>query len=245
MRTILKNLNIILVCLFVAGCSDVQQLNMYLSQKKVAKNIFDKNISGAQDISIQSLAVQPDSAEALMNLGLTFELQKKNTEALSTYTTVEKNAKNEQFKFFAHFNKGQLLGQTSQIDEALDQYQAALKYNPNSLEVKTNIELLIKKQQQQQSSESKDKKDGEGKEPKDQEKDKDKDKDKDQNDKEQKKDPKQVQPSAKYKPRPFNGEQLNEEQVKKILGELKRQEQKIRDQYQNQEVKELPRAKDW
>lgn len=239
----IKFIHFLILILGLTGCNDVRQLQMFLAQKKVSKNFADKNISGAQEISVKSLAVQPNSQESLMNLGLSFELQKKNIEALSTYSAVEKNTKSDEYKFYSHFNRGQLQGQLSKIDEALEQYQLALKYNPTSIEVKTNIELLIKKQQQQQQQQDSEKKD-EGGEGNDQKEQKDQ-KEQDEKENEQKKDPQQVKQSAKYKPRPFNGEQLSEDQVKKILGELKRQEQKIRDQYQNQEVKELPRAKDW
>jgi tetratricopeptide (TPR) repeat protein len=95
------------------------------------------------------------------------------------------------------------------------------------------------------------------KEPKkDQDKEGDKDKDKDKNKKDQPKDqnsqdqknqdqPKTPQKSEKYKPRPFKGNTLNESDVKKILGEIRQQEQKIRAEFNRKDVKEQPRDKDW
>ncbi len=109
------------------------------------------------------------------------------------------------------------------------------------------------------SSDGKDKKDKkDDKDDKDKDKDKDqkdKDKDKDQKDKDsdkddkdqgnKKKDGRQFKPNKKYKPRPYSGENLSEGDVKKILGELKQQEQRIRAEYYNKEVKEKPNGKDW
>lgn len=114
-----------------------------------------------------------------------------------------------------------------------------------------------------QSKDKKDSKDGKGdqkdkdkkeqdkkdQEKKDQEK-KEKDKKDGEDDKDKKEDqpkdkPKQAEQSAKYKPRPFQGDQLSEGDVKKILGELKNQEQKIRANFEKKERKENKNEKDW
>ena len=61
-----------------------------------------------------------------------------------------------------------------------------------------------------------------------------------------KKDQKQgYEPNAKYKPRPFQGEELSEGDVKKILGELKNQEQRISANFEKKERKEKKNDKDW
>ena len=57
--------------------------------------------------------------------------------------------------------------------------------------------------------------------------------------------PQDVKQSPKYKPRPFQGDQLSEGDVKKILGELRSQEQKIRANYDKKERKEKKNDKDW
>lgn len=107
----------------------------------------------------------------------------------------------------------------------------------------------------QNSPENKDQKGDEKKDQKDQQGDKDKeqeeqnkdDQGKDQQDKEQESQgDKQRESSAKYKPRPFQGEQLSEGDVKKILGELRNQEQKIRANFEKKEKgKPGKNEKDW
>lgn len=54
-----------------------------------------------------------------------------------------------------------------------------------------------------------------------------------------------MQSSPKYQPRPFKGDELSEGDVKKILGELRNQEQKIRANFDKRERKENRNEKDW
>jgi Ca-activated chloride channel family protein len=182
--------------------------------------------------------------------------------AVQSYKEAERLAgieKNPQVLFMARFNLGQLYGKAKKYDEALNSYQKALELAPTSKEVKTNIELLIQQQQQggqggddKKDQENKDQKDQKDKDKKDQDKkdqDKDKkdqpDKDKDKDKKDKEKEDKKYKENAKYKPRPFEGKDLSEADVKKILGELKQQEQKIRAEFNRKEQKEQPRDKDW
>ena len=126
------------------------------------------------------------------------------------------------------------------VPSILALYQKALEVVPTSNETKTSIELLTQNQQGQGGG-------GDSKDQKDQQnQNQDQQDQKDQKDQEKKEDqPKQVQQSPKYKPRPFQGKELSEMDVKKILGELKQQEEKIRAEYNRKEMKEQPRDKDW
>jgi hypothetical protein len=126
-------------------------------------------------------------------------------------------------------------------------YQKALEIIPSSNEVKTNIELLIQQQQGQSGGEGQQNQPQQGDQQQNQDQKNQEGKDqKDQKDQEQdQKEGKQKQQSQKYKPRPFNGKELSEGDVKKILGELKQQEEKIRAEYNRKDVKEQPRDKDW
>jgi hypothetical protein len=122
---------------------------------------------------------------------------------------------------------------------------------PSSKEVKINIELLIQSQQKSGKSDDKDNKDKKDSKDKDkngkdqQPKEGDGKEDKENKDGKDDKVDKKYKDSAKYKPRPFDGKDLNEGDVKKILGEIKQQESKIRAEYNRKEMKERPRDKDW
>lgn len=220
-----------------------------------------QNYAAAFDSYIKTLEFDPFSAETHLDLGLTYEGQQQPEKAAPSYENALKYAKNDDVKFMAYFNQAQLLGKDKKVDEALELYQKALGIEPASKETKHNIELLIQTQQQDQKGGGDDKKDQKDQKDKQDQQDKQDQKDnkdkKDQKDnKDQKKDdkdgkdkkkeqPQQYGKNQKYQPRPFKGQELSEGDVKKILGEIKQQEQKIRSEYNRKEVKEQPRDKDW
>jgi len=221
-----------------------------------------ENFSLAFDNYIKTLELDPFSAETHLNLGLTYESQQQMDKVMPSYVNAEKYAQNDEMKFMAYFNQAQLLGKEKKVDEALELYQKALTMDPTSKETKHNIELLIQTKQQEQKGggESKDqdnkdqdKKDQQDKQDQKDKKDQDK-KDQDKKDQEQdpkdgkdkkKDEPREYKKNGKPQPRPFKGKELSEGDVKKILGEIKQQEQKIRSEYNRKEVKEQPRGKDW
>jgi tetratricopeptide (TPR) repeat protein len=215
-----------------------------------------QNYTSAFDAYVKTLEYEPFAPEIHLDLGLSYEGQQQPEKALPSYQNALKYAKNDEMKFVSLFNQAQLSGKAKKVDEALELYQKALAFDPTSKEVKTNIELLIQMQQQQQKGgkddkdkkqdqkDDKDQKDNkDNKDQKDQKDDKgNEDKDKDKKDKNEKP---QYNQNQKYKPRPFKGQELSEGDVKKILGEIKQQEQKIRSEYNRKELKEQPRDKDW
>lgn len=257
-----------LIAVTVLGCDKYPHLETLEANREGSKLLTAQNAQGALDKYLTGLRFNPFQPELHLNLGLSFEILQQNEKAMASYKEAERlslESKNYQVLFMALFNQAQLLAKDKKVDEALKIYQRALEIIPSSNEVKTNIELLTQQQQgqgdgegdnkdqkdqQQQDQKNKDQqnKDGENKDqkqdPKEGDQDKEgKDKDKDQEKKPEQ--PKQMQGSPKYKPRPFQGKELTEGDVKKILGELKQQEEKIRAEFNRKEVKEQPRDKDW
>lgn len=256
-----------LIAVALIGCDKYPHLETLDANRQGSKLLQGQNAQGALDQYLKGLRFNPFQPELHLNLGLSFEILQQNEKAMSSYKEAERLAlesKNYQVLFMALFNQAQLLAKDKKVDEAIATYQKALELIPSSKEVKTNIELLTQQQQgqgggdgdnkDQKDQDQKDKdqqnKDGDSKDQKDpkdgdQKKD-DKDKDgKDKEDKNKPEKPKQMQGSPKYKPRPFEGKELSEGDVKKILGELKQQEEKIRAEFNRKEVKEQPRDKDW
>lgn len=268
-KFIVKARWLLLVPVLIAGCGDGQSRPHLKTLKLVrdgnqqlieAKGDTAINYHTALDKYLEALSYDPFAESLHLNLGLSFEGLKQADKALQAYQEAENLAlkeKNFKLVFMARFNQAQLLGKSKKIDEALAVYQKALEIIPSSKEVKTNIELLTQgqqggqdgqdnKQQNQQGDQNQEQKNQQGE--KDQKDDKDQKDQQDQKDQKdgQGEDPKdkKVQQSKQYMPREFKGE-LSEGDVKKILGELKQQEEKIRAEYNRKEVKERPRDKDW
>lgn len=252
------------------SCNQIPDPRLFQNNNQGIESLLSQNYLSAKDSFIRSLEYSPFQSEVLLNLGLSFQMMQDPEKALITYQKVDEISRDPAAQFSARFNKGLIHQVKNEVDLALFEYQKALNIKPDSVEVKTNIELLIQKQKNQSQSEqgdsgqssqdSKNKSDKnksdknqkdqqDSDKSKDQNKDKESDKNKDQgqgSEKDQKqkdsKDP--YKQNAKYKPREFKGE-LSQSDVNKILGELKNQEQKIRGNYYKSETKDKPRDKDW
>lgn len=254
-----------LVCfLCLMGCdktninnNPVSFVQGYFKTEEFKKNVVDKNYESALSAAIKAKEQLSSNLAVDNNLGVAFELSGKPSDAEKTLKSAMKNQteKNDMI-FLLNYNLGVHYGQMNQIDQALAHYQAALDIKPDSKETKHNIELLIQQQQnqqnqQQQQQQQDQNKDSQGQQgeskndKKDDKKDGD-DKDDQKNDKKQGGQDRKSNP--KYKPRPFEGDQLSEGDVKKILGELSQQDKKIRQQYDqknSKDNKEMKNEKDW
>lgn len=235
----------------------VDELESVSLSKKSAQFLRQSQDARAFETSVQGLGVDSFSASHHLNMGLALEGLGQGDNAMKSYMAGHKYAKAESEKFAAAFNVAQLLGKAKKVDEALEFYQEALRYRPESIEAKTNIELLIQQQQKGGGGQGDDKKnqDQQGQQQQDQkskggdqgdQKNKDSQKEKEsEGDQQKPNQQKNYSPNKQYVPRPFAGKELSESDVKKILGELKNQEQKIRSEYNRRDKKESPRGKDW
>ena len=231
----MRKMTLMIFSLFLVGCGYEIDPRTLSSNRDGNSAMAEKRYSDAQGSYIEALGIDPFISEVHINLGLTYLELKKPEDAIKSFESAEKFARKPEPLFVARFNQGVTRGASKQIEEALQAYQRALDVVPQSIEAKTNIELLLASNQGEGKGEGKgeDSKEGKGEQ--------------DSKDQEQKKDqPKDYSkdPQQPYKPREFEGE-LSEADVKKILGELKQQEQKIRGQFYRNENKERPRDKDW
>jgi tetratricopeptide (TPR) repeat protein len=242
----MKNL-IFALAFLVCWKTGAQSLEAVRLNKEGAALLQQQNFLLAEEKFLKALSRDPLMSALHVNLGLAFELAGQTEKAQASYLTAAKLALSErtdQIRFVAFFNLGQMMGKLKNVTAALEYYQQALELKPDSQETKVNIELLI-----QQNAGG-----GQGQKDKD-DKNKDKDKkDKDDQDQNDKKDdekdgkdkdkPKEYQKN-KPQPKKFKSEELTQGDVNKILGEIKQQEQKIRQDYNRKDVKEKPRGKDW
>lgn len=184
--------------------------------------------------SIKALEYDPMQPDLHINLGNSLEGLGAVQKAIDAYGVAGKVSQDPGIQFQVEFNQAQALAKVKKVDEALAHYQKALEIVPDSKEVKTNIELLM-------SSSG-----GKG----GQDKDKEQDQKDGQGEGDQQKEPQKFadnKPQEKKQP-----QNLSQADVKKILEELKQQEQRIRGEYykqgqreQKQKAGEGKREKDW
>lgn len=87
-----------------------------------------------------AIAVTKDNAIAHINLGVAFEQQDRNADALNEYTkaiAIDSNRSQ------AHNNLANLLSTMGRRDEALKEYQDALRLNPNAALAHANLATLL------------------------------------------------------------------------------------------------------
>ncbi len=205
-----------------------------LQTRQQLTNEKGDKFQSAFDHAVSALEKEPMRPELHINLGNALEGMGSLDRAIDAYGVAAKISQDPQIQFISRFNQAQARAKQKKVDEALELYQSALEVNPESIETKTNIELLMAsgggkgkdgKESQDQSGEG-DGQDQKGKEPQ-----------------------KFSENPQQKKNQPKN---LSESDVKKILQELKQQEQRIRGDYYKQGQRERKQAegdgkreKDW
>lgn len=206
----------------VAGASET--LGTIRSNNRGVGEIENEKAFQAEKTFIETLAEDPFNVVLKYNLGTSYLAQKKFDAASKEYDAILRRTElNKDLAFAAHFNAAIAAQENKNIDLALKHYQGALDLQPDSKEVKTNIELLTnaKGGGGGQGDQKNDPKDPKGENPGSDPQNGDKSKDKPE------------------KP-------IGEKEMQDILEELGRQEQRIRAlEYGNKKGAEKGPSKDW
>jgi Ca-activated chloride channel family protein len=228
-RVVLKNNAAVknLVGEAVNASADPQAKDTAASSPQVTRDAY-------RDL-IQALSLDPLNPKLRQNLGLVYLVNRDEGKALAEFKlAAQLSNQNPQLKFESLFNAAVVSGAMSDIDGALAFYQAALELNPESLEVKKNIELLLNNQGQGKGKDQQEQAGDQGEQQQDQSQNQDNKGEGGQGEKQEQKGPK-----------PFESKELTKEDVRRILEELKNQEQKIRAELLSKGAKEKPNGKDW
>ena len=205
-------------------------VSSFWNNRAGVRHLNEKAYYPAYQDFMRALADDPLNFGVQMNLGLTFLRNEEFEKAEQAFRGAARLAGDDaEARFTAEFNLALALSQQGKTDQALAAYQECLELQPDSLEVKTNIELLWQGGGggKGKSNDTKDSKD-----------------DKSSNQEMREKGDIQNQPQKK-EPKPFDSRDLTKEDVKRILDEIKNQEQGIRAQEYDKGAKEAPRGKDW
>lgn len=241
-----------LLPLFLMSVAEAGELSGVLKNNSGVARFEQKNAAQALEEFTAALGDLPYAPEVHFNVATSFLARREYEKALSEYQQTlrvasSESARDRRMRFMAFFNSAAILAEMKKTDEALELYQKALDLEPDSIETKTNIELLTAQQSGGGDGDDKDQdqKDGKGGGKNDQEKNDDK-----KDDKKKPKDEKKDKPPDKVSnprptPRPFKSEELSQQDVRRILEELKRQEEQIRARMQDEQRKDTPPEKDW
>lgn len=217
-------------------------LQTFIPNQRGVQALKKNDLNLAQRKFSDALAKDPLNSDVQMNLGLSFLQSAQMEKAQAAFETVRKHSLESESLFAANYNLGWMMQKSQNVDKALQYYQEALKHNPDSTETKTNIELLTQEKQSKgggQGEPKEEQKDSQG------QSDQENQEEKDQKSKSPKEKEGRQYGKNKKQPQPFKSENLTQGDVNKILDELKRQEQRVRAEYNKKEQKEVPRDKDW
>jgi tetratricopeptide (TPR) repeat protein len=218
---------VLAIVLFLGTHAEATTVKSYVRNREGISSFKRKNFFQAYQKFTKALEDDPLNPEIQMNLARMFEENEEFEKAERGYrAALTLLPKDSTRRFEALFNWAGSLGKLKRIDEALMAYQAALEMDPDSIEVKNNIELLW------QGGGG-----GGGKDKKDQ--------DQKQGDKQDKGDQGDPDQKQEKKPKPFDSQQLTKDDVKRILDEIKNQEQSIRAQENDKGSREMPNSRDW
>lgn len=222
---------IIALALLFALPAQARSLRAYLDNSAGLRHFKEKLFFQSYRDFLKAIEQDPLNPDLQNNLGITFMVSEEWAKAEKAFMSAYDLAKGDKEReFMALFNIAIARAQGGNIDGALQAYQRALEIDPDSLEVKTNIELLWQSQQGQgKGGQGK----GDGQDDK-QEENQDQNKNQD----------KQYQ-NQKQQPKPFQSKDLSKEDVRKILGEIQNQEQSIRAKEYEKGAKERGNDKDW
>lgn len=233
-----------------------QSLDLIYQNNKAARAFRAEKKMEAYEQFLATLAIDPYDPTVQFNVGSTLQALGEEEKSEKLYKQLLKDVDQKlqnglsedemqkwlKVKFALLYNLGVYYQLQQQIDPALEFYQKALELIPESKEIKTNIELMFNSGGGGKGKGKKDKDQGEGGgEGDQQQQDGEGDQQKDQQGQpqQQKKDQKQGQGKE------FDQSQLSMEDLKRIMEELKQQEQSIRSKVQRKGEKSEPKDKQW
>lgn len=215
--------------------ASASSLQAVLSNRQGIEDLKLKLSYPAYQKFLKALSNDPLNPRLHLNLGLALAAGEEWDKAAQSFASAAELAHSDkELQFDAYFDWALAATKKGDIDQALAAYQKALEVHPDSIEVKTNIELLWQGQGKGKGK-SKDSKSG----------DKNKDKKDGQGDQNKNKNQSQQQQPQHQQPKPFQSKDLSRQEVRKILEEIKNQEQSIRAKEYDRKSKEPGDGKDW
>ena len=235
---------------------------IYDNNQGVSLFLMNKKLE-AYETFMGLTANDPDDLDVQFNLASSLQALGEEEKALKLYSTLLRKIEKQllsspqenvpalqRIRFASFYNSGVAHQVMHQIPEALANYQQALALVPQSQEIKVNIEMMFAGGQGKGKGDNKDKKDksdGQGdseNQDQDQQQNEDQEQEKNQDQKQQPKDDKKDQNKEKQK-KQFDQKYMSNEDLKRIMEELKEQEQKIRAKMERQGGKSAAKDKEW
>ncbi len=195
----------------------------------------------------RALDVNPQSVEAMFNLGNSLLNQQKGEEAMKMYQAAavqipsnEKHiATSEADKLRlaqVYHNAGVILQSSKQLDACIEAYKKSLRNNPLDHETRYNLTLAMKQRQQQQQQQNQD-----------QQQEEQQQEQEEQEEKQQQNQEQDQEQQEQQQPQPQQEQEMSQENAEQLLNAIMQDEKDIQEKVQKamQEVQPRRFEKDW
>lgn len=200
----------------------------------------------------RALDVNPQSMEAMYNLGNSLLAQQKAEEAMKQYqaaaSLIPAGGRNiavadeDKMKLAQiYHNMGVLLQSSQQLDACIEAYKSALRNNPRDHETRYNLTLAMKQRQQQQQEQQ------QNQDQQNQDQQKEEEKQEQEQQEQQNQQEQEQQPQEQQQQQPQEQQDMSKENAEQMLNAIMQDEKEIQEKVQKamQEVQPRRFEKDW
>lgn len=221
-----------------------------LNDARKANSAFEQgNYAEAAELYQQALSQDPDNPRLHFNLARTLYELGEGDAAMEAYDRYKSLTDMPVERSFADYNKGRMLADQENYQEAVDFFREALRNNPNDRDAKHNYELALQKQKDQEQQQEQDPESDSGDDEDDQENsdqqenEQDQDPDQDSESDQQPGQQDQEEGDSQEQPQPL---EMTPEEAQNILDALEQLERELLEN-QKKESTEPPSGneKDW
>lgn len=220
-----------------------------VNDARKANTAFERgDYAEAAKLYQQAIEQNPDDPRLHFNLARTLYELDESDAAMESYDRFKTLTESPADRSYADYNKGRMLTDMGNYDEALDFFREALINNPTDPDAKFNYELAIRKKQDQESEQkSPESDDSDGDEDDSQSQDSQQDQDQDQNqDPDNQQQPGEPEPDENESQQQERPLEMTPEEAQNILDALEQLERELLESQQKESTNPQARnEKDW
>lgn len=198
----------------------------------------------------------PKNFDANFNLGTSYYKQEKYDDAIKSFTSAFESAKDNESKAKVFHNIGNSLLKSNKLEQSIEAYKNALKFNPNDQDTKYNLsyalEMLKNKDKDKNDKNKNDKNDKNDQKKDDQKNQQNQNQDQqnqDQNKQDQQQNPKPKDQESKQdntkQPQESKDVKISKDEAQRILDALKNNEKDLQKLLRKKSGKVKKTDKDW
>lgn len=219
------------ILLLLLGCCSIWAQRTDRNYMRRGNRLYQDSAYVKAEVEYRkALEQNPQSTDAMYNLGNSLMMQEKGKEAMEMFESASKIEKDKMKLAQIYHNVGVMLQASKQYAQCIEAYKESLRNNPKDDETRYNLALaqkLLKDQQQQQQNQNQDQ------QKQDQQQDK-KDQNKDQQDQQQQQQPQQ------------NKNEMSKENAEQLLNAVMQDEKNVQEKVKKQvQIRGKKLEKDW